>query len=51
MGAVAGLMVCSVGVAWLVARGPEPFGTILTILGAGCTASLLASLWIYRSQK
>jgi hypothetical protein len=49
--AVAGLVVCVIGVIWLLVRGPEPFGTLLTVLGAAFAASLLASLWIYRSRS
>ena len=51
LGAIAGLIVCGTGVVWLLVQGPEPFGTVLAVVGGGLTASLLASLWIYRSRQ
>jgi hypothetical protein len=48
--AAAGVIVFTVGVGWLLLRGPQPFGEVLTILGGGFAASLLASAWIYRNQ-
>jgi hypothetical protein len=51
IGAICGLIVCAIGVRWLLVQGPEPFGTILTMAGAIFAASLLVSLWIYRPGK
>jgi ABC-type sulfate transport system permease component len=51
IGATCGLIVCAVGVAWLLVKGPGPYGTILTIAGAIFAASMVVSWWIYRPQK
>jgi hypothetical protein len=51
IGAICGLIVCAIGVGWLLFRGPQPFGTILSMAGAIFAASLIVSWWIYRSQK
>lgn len=49
--AVVGLMVCAVGVGWLLVRGPDLVGTVLAIVGGSVGVGMLASLWIYRSSR
>ena len=47
IGAICGVIVCAVGVVWLIVSGPKPFGTLFVMAGAIFAVSLLASLWIY----
>ena len=51
LGAVAGLIVGLGGLASLLAHASEPWGTILLVAGLGFAGTMLASLYIYRSQN
>lgn len=51
LGAVTGLIVGLVGLALLLAHASQPLGTILLVVGFAFAATMLASLWIYRSQN
>ena len=51
LGVVSGLFVGLLGLALLLARALGQLGTILPVAGFAFAVTMLASLWIYRSQN